>query len=133
MPEGGRLEVALEEDRSADAAALPQARRNGIDGARIAHTAPKFAVLRIADEGEGIPAEIREKIFDLYFTTKSGGSGIGLAMTYRILQLHHGSVDVQSRQGRGTEFLLRIPLTAADRVRRAQQPASIPSDMELGK
>ena len=57
----------------------------------------KMAVLRIADEGTGIPPEIREKIFDLYFTTKSGGSGIGLAMTYRILQLHHGSVDVQSK------------------------------------
>jgi signal transduction histidine kinase len=133
MPEGGRLEVALEEDHSADAASLPQARQNGLDGARTGHTAPRFAVLRIADEGEGIPAEIREKIFDLYFTTKSGGSGIGLAMTYRILQLHHGSVDVQSREGRGTEFLLRIPLTAADRVHRAQQPASIPSDTELGK
>ena len=133
MPEGGRLEVTLEEDRSADGARLPQARRNGVDGVRTAYTAPRFAVLRIADEGEGIPAEIREKIFDLYFTTKTGGSGIGLAMTYRILQFHHGSVDVQSRQGRGTEFLLRIPLSAADRVHRAQQPASIPSDTELGK
>jgi signal transduction histidine kinase len=133
MPEGGRLEVTLEEDRSADGARLPQARRNGVDGVRTAHAAPRFAVLRIADEGEGIPAEIREKIFDLYFTTKTGGSGIGLAMTYRILQFHHGSVDVQSRQGRGTEFLLRIPLSAADRVHRAQQPASIPSDTELGK
>jgi signal transduction histidine kinase len=133
MPEGGRLEVALEEDFSASNGSLSEARQNGLDGARIGHTTPKFAVLRIADEGEGIPAEIREKIFDLYFTTKIGGSGIGLAMTYRILQLHHGSVDVQSRQGRGTEFLLRIPLTAADRVHRAQQPASIPSDTELGK
>jgi PAS domain S-box-containing protein len=133
MPEGGLLEVILEEDRSADADSPPGARRNGADGARTGHTAPKFAVLRIADEGEGIPAEIREKIFDLYFTTKSGGSGIGLAMTYRILQLHHGSVEVQSREGRGTEFRLRIPLTAADRVRRAQQPASVPRDTELGK
>jgi signal transduction histidine kinase len=133
MPEGGRLEVALEEDRGTDAASMPQARQNGVDGARTGHTMPEFALLRIADEGEGIPAEIREKIFDLYFTTKIGGSGIGLAMTYRILQLHHGSVDVQSREGRGTEFLLRIPLTAADRVHRAQQPASIPSDTELGK
>ncbi len=66
------------------------------------------------DEGPGIPEEIREKIFDLYFTTKSGGSGIGLAMTYRILQLHHGSVEVQSKVGRGTEFRLRIPLAATD-------------------
>ena len=105
MPEGGNLEVTLEEDR-------------------------KSAVLRIADEGPGIPDEIREKIFDLYFTTKSGGSGIGLAMTYRILQLHHGSVEVQSRRGGcGTEFLLRIPLAAADGGRRTLQPASIEKGM----
>jgi len=84
-----------------------------------------MAVLRIADEGIGIPDEIREKIFDLYFTTKSGGSGIGLAMTYRILQLHHGSVDVQSRRDRGTEFLLRIPLTVTEWGRRHPQPASV--------
>ena len=133
MPEGGRLEVTLEEDRSADAASPPPAQRNGIDGARTGRAAQRFAVLRIADEGPGIPAEIREKIFDLYFTTKTGGSGIGLAMTYRILQLHHGSVEVQSRQDRGTEFLLRIPITTVDRVHRAQQPASMRSETELEK
>jgi signal transduction histidine kinase len=133
MPEGGRLEVVLEEDRSGEEGSTPLARGNKLEAARTAHAAAKFAVLRIADEGPGIPAEIREKIFDLYFTTKSGGSGIGLAMTYRILQLHHGSVDVQSREGRGTEFRLRIPLTAADWGRRALQPASIRSETELGK
>jgi len=99
MPDGGKLEVILEEDRRA-------------------------GVLRISDEGSGIPDEIREKIFDLYFTTKSDGSGIGLAMTYRILQLHHGSIEVQSKTGRGSEFLLRIPLTSADWGRRHLQPAS---------
>jgi signal transduction histidine kinase len=97
MQEGGRLVVVLEEDG-------------------------KAAILRIEDEGPGIPEEIREKIFDLYFTTKSGGSGIGLAMTYRILQLHQGSVEVQSTE-RGTEFLLRIPLTATEWGRRHLQPA----------
>jgi signal transduction histidine kinase len=58
-----------------------------------------------------ISEELREKIFDLYFTTKKDGSGIGLAMTYRILQLHHGSIDVQSELGHGSVFQLRIPLS----------------------
>jgi PAS domain S-box-containing protein len=131
MPEGGLLEVVLEEEANGDAGAPPQG--NGPERARSARSMPKFALLRIADEGEGIPEEIREKIFDLYFTTKSGGSGIGLAMTYRILQLHHGSVEVQSRQVRGTEFQLRIPLTAADRGRRAPQLASVQDETGLGR
>lgn len=105
MPEGGKLEVSLEEDR-------------------------KSAVLRIADEGVGIPAEIRDRIFDLYFTTKAEGSGIGLAMTYRIIQLHHGSIDVQSRE-RGTEFRLRIPLSATDWGRRHLQPANVETEKGL--
>ena len=106
MPEGGNLEVALEEDR-------------------------KNAILRITDEGCGIPDEIREKIFDLYFTTKSEGSGIGLAMTYRIIQLHHGSIEVQSKSGLGTEFILRIPLSASDWGRRHLQPATIETEKGL--
>ena len=100
MPNGGTLRVRLAEER-------------------------KTAVLRIADEGVGIAPEIRDKIFDLYFTTKSGGSGIGLAMTYRILQLHHGSVEVQSKVGRGTEFSLRVPLAATEWGRRHLQPANV--------
>ena len=114
MPEGGTLTVTLEEDGKG-AASGDKARASG----------SKAAILRIADEGPGIPEEIREKIFDLYFTTKSGGSGIGLAMTYRILQLHHGSIEVQSNIGRGTEFRLRIPLAAADWGRRHLQPADM--------
>jgi signal transduction histidine kinase len=112
MPDGGRLEVTLATDR-----------KPAVNGDRMAAAATRTAVLRITDEGTGIPEEIKEKIFDLYFTTKSGGSGIGLAMTYRILQLHHGSVEVQSRKDRGTEFRLRIPLAAADWGRRHPRPA----------
>ena len=108
MPEGGKLEVTLEIDR-------------------------KSAIIRIADEGVGIPDEIRDRIFDLYFTTKSGGSGIGLAMTYRILQLHHGGVEVQSREDRGTEFRLRIPLAAADWGRRHLQPAGVEETKGFGE
>ena len=65
----------------------------------------------IRDEGSGIPPEIRGQIFNLYFTTKKKGSGIGLAMTYRVMQLHNGSVDFESVPGQGTTFHLRLPLS----------------------
>jgi signal transduction histidine kinase len=71
----------------------------------------RAAILRVQDYGEGIPHEIRDRIFDLYFTTKREGSGIGLAMTYRILQLHHGQLDVESKLGKGSTFTLRIPVS----------------------
>lgn len=87
MSNGGLLRVRLDEDT-------------------------RWAALSISDEGEGIPEEIRSKIFNLYFTTKKDGSGIGLAMTYRIIQLHNGQVDVESHMGTGTTFILRIPLSS---------------------
>ncbi len=70
----------------------------------------RWAALSVSDQGEGIPADILSKIFDLYFTTKKEGSGIGLAMTYRIIQLHNGQVDVESQTGQGTTFTLKIPV-----------------------
>jgi signal transduction histidine kinase len=91
MPEGGTLRIA--------------AKREG-DG----------AVIMVRDQGAGIPENIRDKVFNLYFTTKSGGSGIGLAMAYRVVQLHHGSVEFTSIMEHGTTFYLRFPL--------AESPAS---------
>lgn len=73
----------------------------------------RWALISISDEGEGIPDDIRSKIFNLYFTTKKGGSGIGLAMTYRIVQLHNGQLDVESVVGKGTTFTLRIPIVGS--------------------
>jgi len=88
MASGGPLEVRLTEDS-------------------------RWASILVRDHGEGIPDEIRARIFDLYFTTKKEGSGIGLAMTYRIVQMHHGQIDVQSKPGSGTTFVLRLPLISA--------------------
>ncbi|HTZ56903.1 MAG TPA: ATP-binding protein [Acidobacteriaceae bacterium] len=85
MAEGGKLEVRLAEDG-------------------------RMALLSIQDQGSGIPPEVRDKIFDLYFTTKKDGSGIGLAMTYRIVELHNGSIEVESDATHGTTFILRFPL-----------------------
>jgi len=84
MPEGGRL------------------------GVRISRSGPEV-VLAISDTGPGIPAENRDKIFDLYFSTKEKGSGIGLAMTFRAVQLHGGSIGVESESAVGATFRLRLP------------------------
>ena len=65
--------------------------------------------LIVEDTGVGIPPEHLGKIFDLYFTTKEKGSGIGLSMVYRIVQLHDGEVEVQSTPGHGTRFRLTFP------------------------
>jgi signal transduction histidine kinase len=66
-------------------------------------------VAEVSDEGGGIPQDVQEKIFELYYTTKKDGSGIGLAQTYQILQWHYGSVDFQSTDGQGTTFRFHIP------------------------
>jgi signal transduction histidine kinase len=65
--------------------------------------------IRFEDSGVGIPPEDLPKIFDLYFTTKDHGTGVGLSMVYRIVQLHDGEIEVQSTPGRGTTFKVLLP------------------------
>jgi len=87
MPSGGKLTVRLQQ--SAD-----------------------NAVLEISDTGPGIPPEFREKVFHLYYTTKQNGTGIGLAMTYRAIQLHNGAIEIGGEPGAGAVVRIRLPLTA---------------------
>ena len=70
------------------------------------------ALAEVRDRGAGIPQEVQDKIFELYFTTKKDGNGIGLAQTYQILQWHYGSVEFESKEGEGTTFRFRIPLAS---------------------
>lgn len=70
------------------------------------------AEISVGDTGKGIPPENRQKIFQLFFTTRPGGSGIGLASAFRIVQLHNGSIDFTSEVGRGTTFRIELPLAA---------------------
>jgi PAS domain S-box-containing protein len=72
----------------------------------------EMAEISVGDTGKGIPPENRHKIFQLFFTTRPGGSGIGLASTFRIVQLHNGSIDFTSEVGRGTTFRIELPLAA---------------------
>jgi PAS domain S-box-containing protein len=87
MPNGGQLRVMLS--------------RRG-----------EMAEITVGDTGKGIPTENKQKVFQLFFTTRPGGSGIGLASTFRIVQLHNGSIDFSSEVGRGTTFRIELPLAA---------------------
>jgi signal transduction histidine kinase len=72
----------------------------------------EMAEISVADTGKGIAPENKKKIFQLFYSTRPGGSGIGLATTFRIVQLHNGSIDFQSEAGRGTTFRIELPLHA---------------------
>jgi len=72
----------------------------------------EMAEISVGDTGKGIAPENRQKIFQLFFTTRPGGSGIGLASTFRIVQLLNGSIDFTSEVGRGTTFRIELPLAA---------------------
>lgn len=72
----------------------------------------KKALVEIRDNGPGIPQEIRDKIFQPFFTTKKGteGTGLGLSISHDIVKAHGGELSVNSKEGQGTTFYIRIPL-----------------------
>ncbi len=67
-------------------------------------------LLSVKDNGAGIPDEIRNRIFNLYFTTKAKGTGIGLSIVQRIIYEHEGIISVDSKAGFGTSFHVTLPL-----------------------
>lgn len=84
--------------------------RGGLVTIRTARDGRETARVEIVDQGVGIASEDLERIFKLYYTTKTDGSGIGLSVVYRIVQLHDGMIDVQSELGRGSTVTVRLPL-----------------------
>ncbi len=70
----------------------------------------QHAIISVKDNGIGIPAEIRDKLFKPYFTTKSSGTGLGLAMTKKIIEFWEGTIWFESREGKGTTFFIKLPL-----------------------
>jgi len=108
MPEGGVVSIAAENlDKAASAALRLPARRH--------------VRLSVADHGVGVAPENLERIFDPYFTTRPGGSGLGLATTYSIVNRHGGRVEVESQVGKGTTFRICLP---ASRAKPAKAPAA---------
>jgi signal transduction histidine kinase len=113
MPKGGELRIKMRRDHP-------------------------FAVVEVIDDGVGIPPEVLPRIFELYFTTKAKGSGIGLAMTYRILQLHGGAMDVRSNADlhsaeRGTVFTFRLPIAAGVGVEGRKVVVAGAAQKEIGE
>jgi signal transduction histidine kinase/HAMP domain-containing protein/type II secretory pathway pseudopilin PulG len=78
--------------------------------------AGEFAEIAVEDSGKGISPEDQKKIFQLFFTTRPGGTGIGLANVFRFVQLHNGRIEFESETGRGTTFRVELPF-----ARRAEQ------------
>jgi signal transduction histidine kinase len=76
-------------------------------------------VVSVRDTGRGIPEADRQRIFEPFFTTGDDGSGLGLAVVAGIVRKHQGEIDVESSEGRGSCFRVRLPLTAAAEERGA--------------
>ena len=95
MPQGGTLHVGLGQAPA----------RGGVPQARVS----------ITDSGPGIPPEVMARLFEPFYTTKASGTGLGLAIVRRIVEAHHGSVEVHSTPGQGTTFVILLPLAEASR------------------
>jgi PAS domain S-box-containing protein len=96
MPDGGRIHIGAENVHLSNEETLPL--RGG-----------RYVRVSVEDSGIGIPEEIRQQIFDPYFTTKPYGNGLGLSTTYSIVRNHGGHITVESTPGTGTTFLVYLP------------------------
>ena len=86
-----------------------------------------WAVGEIIDTGRGIPPHLREKIFHLYFSTKKDGSGLGLATSKRIAEEHGGFIEVESEEGKGSQFSVFLPYVRDEAIR---DDAAVPRGVE---
>ena len=107
MPEGGKITVKSEQEDS-------------------------LVVLSVSDTGVGMPEGVKERIFDPFFTTRAPhGTGLGLSVTYGIITRHGGNIDVESVQGEGTTFYIRLPV--AEGLEGKRSPGGKPAVIEGAK
>ncbi|HMB96140.1 MAG TPA: ATP-binding protein [Tepidisphaeraceae bacterium] len=88
-----------------------QAMQNGGELILTLSATPADAIIDVIDTGGGIPPEAVQRIFQVYYSTKKGGTGLGLPMAKRIVNEHGGDLSVKSEIGKGSDFTLRLPLT----------------------
>jgi signal transduction histidine kinase len=86
---------------------IPEGRRIDL---YVENGRPDHATVRIHDNGGGIPADKVDRIFNPFFTTKEKGTGLGMAISRKIVEAHEGTIEVESTAGQGTEFTIRLPM-----------------------
>jgi signal transduction histidine kinase len=93
------------------------------------------AILEVTDTGKGIPPEDLPRIFQVYYSTRKGGTGLGLPTTQRIVREHGGTISVQSQVGKGTRFVIALPLLASDQKpgARSSGTSSPPERLDTGR
>jgi two-component system cell cycle sensor histidine kinase/response regulator CckA len=114
MPIGGTVKVTAANMVEGDASLPPGLAKGG------------YVVITIRDTGIGIPEQYLSKIFDPYFTTKEKGSGLGLATAYSIIRNHGGILDVRTKSGEGSTFMIYLPAIAGEgRIESAVRPQEL--------
>ena len=113
MPDGGRIEIRAEN-------------REVPDTNSMSLEAGRYVTLSVTDHGKGIPEEYLDKIFDPYFTTKSDGSGLGLATSFSIVNKHHGHILVTSETGSGATFTVFLPASDHDIEKPSHRTGRLP-------
>ena len=114
MPDGGQIDISLHNE-------------TGDPGFGRVLAPGRYLKLTIADQGSGIPPENLGRIFEPYFTTKSTGSGLGLATVYSIVKKHLGHISVDSTVGRGTVFHIWLPAAVLAPVGKTAGVAEVPA------
>ncbi len=107
MPHGGAIDICV--------------KNHGSTGDVSSCDKGGYISISIKDNGVGIPANIMDKIFDPYFTTKQDGRGLGLAIVHSIIMHHDGKMLVSSEQGKGTTFTILLPVSYSDREIREER------------
>jgi signal transduction histidine kinase len=92
--------------------------------AQAEHFSRGAIMLRITDQGRGIPESIKDRLFEPFVTTKSGGSGLGLSIVHRAVEAHHGFVLVDSQDNGGSRFTMILPKLASDGAKRTPKVSS---------
>ncbi|MDH4100555.1 MAG: ATP-binding protein [Nitrospirota bacterium] len=113
MPSGGELTVRISTAPAYVAHVMANMGKTAAKGGSPIREFDTYAVISIMDTGKGIAPDILDKIFHPFFTTKITGSGIGLAITQKIVDSHGGVIDIESTVGKGTTFHVKLPMVQA--------------------